>query len=214
MGATSFRAAVVTATVVPVALLVACAGSTPDAPSASGSAGHDATRSPSATVSPGRPAPAAPALAVDQPAWVSVSVATLWRSPASPRPVDRPALANPARISRWLSAMTVAQRRALNGRADTQALLGDRVRVVRLRPRWAKVVVRDQPTPQDARGYPGWVPRRQLSAAAPPASDTVATVVARLAWLRTDEGGGSRVLQVGFGTRLPVVGTIPAAGSG
>ncbi len=140
-------------------------------------------------------------------AWVAVSVATLWRSRKAPRRVDRPALANPVRIQTWLSTMTTNQRRALNGRADTQALLGDKVRVVKLRPGWAKVVVPGQPTPADLRGYPGWVPRRQLTATPPLSAATRATVVSRLGWLREDRTGGARTLRISFGTRLPVVGS-------
>ena len=148
----------------------------------------------------------APPLLVGESAWVAVSVATLWRSPDSPRAVDAPALANPARIREWLSTMTLSQRRALTGHADTQALLGDQVRVVRLRPRWAKVVVPSQPSQLDARGYPGWVPRRQLTARPPVSYPQQATVVARTAWLRTDQPDPARVFRISFGTRLPVVG--------
>lgn len=155
------------------------------------------------------PAPARTTLAVGEPAWVSVSVATLWRSPGSPRQVDAPALANPARIAQWLTDMTVDQRRALSGRADSQALMGDRVRVVRLRERWAKVVVAAQPSPLDPRGYPGWVPRRQLTATPPATSERRATVTTRAAWLRTDEAQPARLFKVSFGTRLPVAGLTP-----
>jgi hypothetical protein len=151
---------------------------------------------------------APPPLRVGASAWVSVSVATLWRSPDSPRAVDAPALANPARIPEWLSSMTLTQRRALNGHADTQALLGDRVRVVRLRPGWAKVVVPSQPSQLDPRGYPGWVPRRQLTARPPGPSAQLATVVARTAWLLTDQSDPARVFRISFGTRLPVVGEV------
>lgn len=152
---------------------------------------------------------AVPGLAVGRPAWVDVSVATVWRTPDSPREVDRPALANPARIGQWLDAMTTAERRALGGRADTQALLGDRVRVVRLVPGWARVVIPSQPSQLDRRGYPGWVPRRQLTAARPTRSAAVATVLQRTAWLRGDRVGGKKLLRISFGTRLPVVGRTP-----
>lgn len=148
-------------------------------------------------------------LAPGRAAWVSVSVATLWRTPGSPRPVDAPALASPARIGRWLADMTLAQRRELSGRADTQVLLGDRVRVVRLRKHWAKVVVPSQPSPLDHRGYPGWVPRRQLTAHLPARSGRMATVVARTAWLRSDQPTPVRTFRVSFGTQLPVVGLTP-----
>lgn len=151
----------------------------------------------------------APTLSIGRPAWVSVSVATLWRSPRSPRPVDAPALANPARIGQWLADMTLTQRRGLAGRADTQALFGDQVSVVRLRRHWAKVVVPSQPSPLDDRGYPGWVPRRQLTANHPVAAERQATVVTRTAWLRRDQGKPTRLFRVSFGTRLPVVGLTP-----
>ena len=149
---------------------------------------------------------AAPRLRVGRNAWVAVSVTTLWRTPDSPREVDAPALTRPVHIEQWLRQMTLTQRRALNGRADTQALLGDRVRVVRLRPGWARVVVPSQPSQLDRRGYPGWVPRRQLTAMEPTASRRVATVVRRTAWLSADRADGPKLLRISFGTRLPVLG--------
>ncbi len=149
---------------------------------------------------------AAPRLRVGRNAWVAVSVTTLWRTPDSPREVDAPALTRPVHIERWLQQMTLTQRRALNGRADTQALLGDRVRVVRLRPGWARVVVPSQPSQLDRRGYPGWVPRRQLTAMQPTVSRRVATVVKRTAWLSADRADGPKLLRISFGTRLPVLG--------
>ncbi|MGO8936343.1 MAG: hypothetical protein ACLQLO_04095, partial [Mycobacterium sp.] len=39
-------------------------------------------------------------------AYVAVSVATVWTTPQSPRPVDHPALTNPVDIRGWLSDMT------------------------------------------------------------------------------------------------------------
>jgi cell wall-associated NlpC family hydrolase len=135
----------------------------------------------------------------------------LWQSPSAPWRVDRPALENPVRFRTWLAAMSLSQRRALDLRSDTEALLGDRVVVVGLRPRWAKVVVPSQPSQKDPRGYPGWVPRRQLTAVATAATPQVATVTDRTAWLRTDDADARRVIEISFGTRLPVVGR--AAGS-
>lgn len=152
---------------------------------------------------------AVPELTVGRNAWVNVSVATVWRSPESPRAVDEPALTRPAQVTTWLSDMTTSQRRALNGRADTQALLGDRVRVLSLRPGWAEVVVPSQPSQLDGRGYPGWVPRRQLTATRPARAPRRATVLERTAWLRTDRVDGRRLFRVSFGTRFPVAGATP-----
>jgi cell wall-associated NlpC family hydrolase len=134
---------------------------------------------------------------------VDVSVATLWVSPSSPRPVDRPALQDPVNMRRWLGDMSTDARRALVGRVETQALYGERLTVLGVWDRWLRVVAPGQPTSRDARGYPGWVPRRQVTTAPTTASARVATVVARHTWLkRTD---GSREVAVGYGTRLPVL---------
>jgi gamma-D-glutamyl-L-lysine dipeptidyl-peptidase len=146
------------------------------------------------------------AVAVGRSAWVSVSVARLWQSPSAPWPVDRPALRAPVRFRTWLRAMTLSQRRALDLRSDTEALFGDRVVVVRLRPGWAKVVVPSQPSPKDPRGYPGWVPLRQLTSTSPRRTADLATVTARTAWLRTDDAAATRTVEISFGTDLPVLG--------
>jgi cell wall-associated NlpC family hydrolase len=152
---------------------------------------------------------AASSLAVGSSAWVSVSVARLWQSPNAPRRVDAPALRAPVRFRVWVRAMTFRQRFSLDLRSDTEALMGDRVVVVRLRPHWAKVVVPSQPTQKDPRGYPGWVPRRQLTAVAPSDTGEVATVTARTAWLRTDDDAARRLTEISFGTDLPVLGSVP-----
>lgn len=160
----------------------------------------------SAMVNPGLGTTVLPPVTVGSQAWVAVSVATLWRSPRSARVVDRPALANPAGIRLWLSRMTLTDRRGLSGRADTQALLGDRVIVIARSGSWVKVVVPDQPTPLDRRGYPGWVPTAQLTARRPVATGLVATVVARTTYLRTDNSSATPLTEISFGTRLPRVG--------
>ena len=150
------------------------------------------------------PSPTSPQVRAGAPAWVAVSVATLWRSPSSPRAVDAPALANPALIRQWLASLNVADQTGLIDRADSQMLLGERVLVLSLRGTWAQIVAPDQATPLDPRGYPGWVPIGQLTAIAPPSTQTVATVVDSTAWLLQ---GGLPAIEVSFGTRLPVTGT-------
>lgn len=182
---------------------------TPTGPATPTSPASPAAPTSPATQSGADPSPSSTRLTGGGSAWVSVSVATLWRSRSSPRAVDAPALAQPARIRQWLDTMTLDQRRGLAGRADTQALLGDRVRVLRVRPHWVKVAVPSQPTPLDPRGYPGWVPRRQVTAVVPPTTARQATVVERTAWLRADTAEAPRVIPVSFGTRLPVAGTGP-----
>ena len=136
-------------------------------------------------------------------ATIDVSVATLWRAPGIARAIDAPALANPVDLDRWNRNLRQTAARAwLNGRVVTQALYGERVKVLAVRADWARVVVADQPTPLDRRGYPGWLPVRQLVGGY---SDVGAkrVVLSRTAVLHL----GTRTLRLSYGTRLPVTGT-------
>lgn len=137
-------------------------------------------------------------------AYVDVAVATVWTRPSAPRAIDQPALANPARIRSWTRSLDTAARRGLVGRIETQALLGEPVRVLRRRGAWVEVAVVDQPTPRSRWGYPGWVPRRQLVASSRfgrIAAGRSAIVTAPTAKLRTQH----RVLELSYGTRLPLL---------
>ena len=141
--------------------------------------------------------------------WVNAAVATLWTSPQAPRPVDAKATSATVDIRGWLAAMSTSARLGLVGRVETQALYGNRLLVTGVRPGWLHVVAPGQPTRRDSRGYPGWVPTRQVTTRAPAVTARVATVTSITAWLRSSSG--SRVMEVSFGTRLPVLGSTPTA---
>src|SRR5215208_2377909 len=96
-------------------------------------------------------------------AYVDVGVATSWVFPGLDRPVDQPAVSNPSDVRLWLENMSLRQEQRLIGDLETQALYGQRVVILEDRGEWLKVAVKGQPTPRDAQGYPGWVPRRQLT---------------------------------------------------
>ena len=135
-------------------------------------------------------------------ATIDVSVATVWRAPGLARAIDAPAVANPVDLDRWnRNLATTASRAWLDSRVVTQALYGDRVTVLAVRGGWAKVAVSGQPTPLDRRGYPGWLPVRQLAA---PVRDTGSEriVLMRTAVLHLPR----RSLQLSYGTRLGVMG--------
>ncbi len=142
-------------------------------------------------------------------AYVNVSVATVWAQPDHLRALDTPSTTNPVDMQLWLSRMGTAERLWLVGRVQTQALYGMQVTVVGHSGSWSEVVVHGQPTPLDPRGYPGWMPTRQLtgntSLEAALRNDPVAVVVVRLAWLRDPTTFQPR-LRISFATRLPVVG--------
>src|SRR5690348_6021866 len=110
--------------------------------------------------------PAGAALKPGAAAAVDVSVATLWKAPSLYRPIDRPSVGNPVDPGAWSRNLaTTADRVWLDAHVQTQALYGQIVTVLAVRGGWAKVAVRDEPDPQDPRGYPGWLPVRQLAPA-------------------------------------------------
>ena len=150
--------------------------------------------------------------------YVDVSVATVWTDPGKARPVDRPALTNPAHPRQWVKAMTPAQSADLSAsnRTQTQVLYGAPVTVLAQKGRWSQVVVPNQPTPRDPRGYPGWIPTVQLTS-----SPSFATTSAGRAFalvnrgittgLFSDKALRHRSLTVSMNTRLPVLARTPHA---
>ena len=133
------------------------------------------------------PAETAPA----QTATVRVSVANVWAAPNAGRlPLDPHVWPTPQ--------VTYAQRIALVGHMPTQVLYGETVRVLERRSGWARIVVPDQPSPLDARGYPGWVRSWQVG----PELDAPLVVTAKSATLANGT-------EIGFGSQVPA-GSVPA----
>jgi cell wall-associated NlpC family hydrolase len=141
--------------------------------------------------------------------WVAVSVATLWSEPGLARPVDAPSAASPAEPRAWIAGMTAAQKRWLVGKLESQALYGTRVCLLTTSGAWSRIAVPSQPTPRDRRGYPGWVPTKQLTAEAPqtPLAAAPRTAIVRrpTAWLWETPSLSGRVLETSYGTRLAAV---------
>jgi gamma-D-glutamyl-L-lysine dipeptidyl-peptidase len=175
-------------------------------------------RRPDRRARPGQPANAA-AAPTPPSAFVDVSVATVWTSPTSARPIDLPALTNPVDIQGWLASMTTAQKRDLTSgnRTQTQALYGQPVYVLASQGDWDEIAVPGQPTPKNPLGYPGWVPKAQLDTSAPAFAalhrsrpfaliDRAAT-----AWLYDDPLLTHRDLRLSVNTRLQLLARTPHA---
>jgi gamma-D-glutamyl-L-lysine dipeptidyl-peptidase len=98
-------------------------------------------------------------------AAVNVPVATVWTTPDSARDLDAPAVSNPVLIKEWLGSLTNETRLALcdENRIQSQALFGQEVLVIEEEEGWSHVIVIDQPSSKDERGYPGWIPSIQIS---------------------------------------------------
>lgn len=137
--------------------------------------------------------------------YVDVSVATVWTTPASANASDRPALGNPVAIRSWSESLDTPARLGLVGRIQTQALLGEPVRVLEHRGSWSEVAVIGQPTPKNAAGYPGWVPTRQL-ASSPSFGELLSGPIAVVSVPTAVLRAGTSRLALSYGTELPVVG--------
>jgi cell wall-associated NlpC family hydrolase len=112
--------------------------------------------------------------------------------------VDAPVTADDPDLRAWTSALTLDERLGLLGRTETQLLPDEPVEVVEAGPSgWVRIVAPWQPSPRDARGYPGWVRSAHLSPeaagtedpGAPPAT-IAAQPVAVVEWARRFLGLG------------------------
>jgi gamma-D-glutamyl-L-lysine dipeptidyl-peptidase len=153
--------------------------------------------------------PKAQAAGAQRSAYVDVGVATSWAFAGFDQAVDQPAVSNPSDIRLWLEDMSLGQEQRLIGDIETQSLYGQRVTILEDQGDWLKVAVEGQPTPRNALGYPGWVPRRQLTfdtGLDAYESKPFAQVRAKSAFLYNDRALSSRFIKLSYATRLPVVG--------
>jgi cell wall-associated NlpC family hydrolase len=105
---------------------------------------------------------------------VRVPVANVWAAPnAGHLPLDPAVWPTPA--------VTYAMRIGLVGHLPTQALYGERVRVLARRPGWTEIAIPDQPSPLNRLGYPGWVRAWQLGPAPAGPARVVTVRTAKLA---------------------------------
>lgn len=95
---------------------------------------------------------------------VNVPVATLWTSYDSAREIDLEAISGTVNLEAWLEKMTYEPRLQLcdSNLVQSQILFGQEVLIIDETDGWAHVVVPDQPSSKDDRGYPGWIPKAQL----------------------------------------------------
>lgn len=143
-----------------------------------------------------------------QTAYVDVSVITVWTGPNSLRPIDKPSATNPAQPRKWTSSMNLDQKLWLVGNLQTQAVYGAKVYILEERGDWAKVAVEGQATPKNKLGYPGWVPKVQLtknSHLSALKSKPVAYVKEQTAFLYKDRKLQKPFMEVSFNTALPVL---------
>ncbi|WP_342527290.1 C40 family peptidase [Chryseomicrobium sp. FSL W7-1435] len=137
--------------------------------------------------------------------WVcSVSVATVWTSPESPREIDQFGFDQPVKMAKWIEKLGFEELLDLceGNRVQTQLLYGDPVHIDAIEGNWAKVVCEWQSSKKDQRGYPGWVPLHQLTEVDYKDSQELARIAVNKAQLWTLDK--EPFLVVPFNTFLPV----------
>ncbi|PWW20038.1 NlpC/P60 family protein [Cytobacillus oceanisediminis] len=146
-------------------------------------------------------------MAIQQRWLVSVPVATLWTAFDSSRDIDREAVSNPVDLDSWLEKLTYEPRLELcdGNLVQSQVLYGQEVIVLEEKGDWARVIVPDQSSSKDERGYPGWIPKAQLVQKKDWGHDDskVAVVQKKKAELYSE--GQKRELILSYQTVLPVI---------
>ncbi|EIT86349.1 NLP/P60 protein [Fictibacillus macauensis ZFHKF-1] len=140
-------------------------------------------------------------------AYVDVAAATLWGTPSDARPLDQPSLTNPVDLRKWTTSMTYDEKLWLVGPLETQALYGNKVTITEEQGDWVKVAVDGQPTPRLATGYPGWMPKRQLtySKSFRRMQDKPFVLVKHpTTWLFKDSKRKQADKEISYNTRLPI----------
>lgn len=137
---------------------------------------------------------------------VNVSVATLWQEPNKARVVDNPAISNPTDIKKWTSSMTLKEKQWLVGKIETQALYGEQVIILESSGDWYQVAVTGQSSPKNTNGYPGWVPKSQITESLPNYEDcSIAIVDAPSVTLYNERNIEGKFMELSYNTRLPIV---------
>ena len=136
-----------------------------------------------------------------RPAWVAEPVVTVWNQPGLVRPADAPVLQPQPLVRQWVASMDFRQKVDLGNRMATQALLDDPLTVIDIDGDWAHVLVDDQKGSVYTEGIDGWVPRSQITFT--PLNTSVLTATVSVPFAPAGN------LALSYGTRLPVVGSVP-----
>ncbi|CEI80791.1 gamma-D-glutamyl-L-lysine endopeptidase [Oceanobacillus oncorhynchi subsp. incaldanensis] len=138
----------------------------------------------------------------------NVQAATIWTNPQAARAEDKDGTSHPTDILKWVNSLTYEESLALcnENRVQSQTLYGEPVIVLEEEGDWAHVIAPFQPSKKDSRGYPGYIPLRQLTSVDKEAwlQDKYIVVKTDNAWLE-DPAKDTRI-QLSYLTILPYLG--------
>ncbi|MBM7703232.1 NlpC/P60 family protein [Metabacillus iocasae] len=139
-------------------------------------------------------------------AVISVPVATVWTSFNSAREIDKLAISSSVDIQKWLDSLTYETRLELCDRnlVQSQVLFGQEVIVTEEKGEWSHVVITEQTSSKDNRGYPGWIPSHQLVKSDEQVELTQFAIVTR-AFTDLYSAQNQKKFELTFQTTLPVL---------
>ncbi|WP_080872399.1 C40 family peptidase [Oceanobacillus timonensis] len=138
----------------------------------------------------------------------NVQVATIWTNPQAPRPEDEKGISKPTDILHWITSLTYEQALALcdENLVQSQTLYGEPVIVLEESEEWAQIIAPFQASKKDTRGYPGYIPIKQLAPVTKKEwlQHQYSVVITDDAWLEEPEKG--KTMQLSYLTILPYTG--------
>ncbi|WP_404428677.1 NlpC/P60 family protein [Sutcliffiella horikoshii] len=138
---------------------------------------------------------------------INVPVATIWTSYDSARVLDEKATSNPTDIRSWLDSLNFETRLELcdANLIQSQLLYGQEVLVLEEKEDYYHIIALTQGSSKDDRGYPGWVPKCQITEVEDwkLTNGPVAVVTSNLAPVFSTVE--KELLELSFQTILPVV---------
>ncbi|MBD8033709.1 C40 family peptidase [Solibacillus sp. Sa1YVA6] len=136
---------------------------------------------------------------------VDVAVTNFWNKPNQARAVDYPSTKDPVEMQKWVSSLSLSQKKWLVGRTDTQALYGDEVALLETKGKWQRVAAKDQYVPYLKEGYPGWVPKTHIVATNKNYDDCAIAIITSQKAHLLEEDAKTKFLQISYATILPII---------
>lgn len=136
---------------------------------------------------------------------VDVAVANMWNKANQSRIVDLPSTKNQVEMQKWISSLSIQQKKWLVGRTDTQALYGDEVTALETKGNWMRVAAKDQYVPYLKSGYPGWVSKRHITSTTKNYDDCAIAIVTAKKAMLFNEDQKTKFMEISYATILPVI---------
>ncbi|MGI6491069.1 MAG: NlpC/P60 family protein [Pelotomaculum sp.] len=140
---------------------------------------------------------------------VNVPATVLWSAPGALRDYDELMLREHNDPAGWSSGMDPDMRLWLVGKAETVAIYGEPVYILKRSGPWLRVAAREQKTRLNENGYPGWVPASHIAVSGTYLNETEGlprvVVCTKTASIYLDTALTQKKGEAPYQTRLPLL---------